>query len=356
MNRLWVRMSLAFAGVIIIVSLVAGLGFYMNARDYLGVVSEAPPEVQAYFEQTRRDSPPFNALPLIIVVTVVAVGAGVWMSRSLSAPLREMEQAAGAIGRQELSARVSPHGSQEMIAVGTAFNDMAAQLEEAESLRQNLLADVAHELRHPIHVLQGNLQAMLDDVYPLNKEEIARLSDQSRLLTTLVDDLRILAQAEAHRLRLEKSASDMAALLKDAAAGYKPLVAAKGIELRVELLGAMPIMEVDPGRMRQVLGNLLGNALLHTPEGGAITVCAEQKESTFLVSVTDTGSGIAADDLPHVFDRFYRADPALSRDTGGSGLGLAIAQAIVIEHGGEITASSPGPGQGSSLVICLPIT
>jgi signal transduction histidine kinase len=168
MNRLWVRLSLAFAGVIIIVSVVAGIGTYMTARDYFGADSEAPPEVQAYFEQNRRDGPPFNSLPVIIVVTVVAVGAGVWMSRSLSAPLREMEQAAGAIGRQELSTRVSPHGSQEMIAVGTAFNDMAAQLEEAESLRQNLLADVAHELRHPIHVLQGNLQAMLDDVYPLS--------------------------------------------------------------------------------------------------------------------------------------------------------------------------------------------
>jgi signal transduction histidine kinase len=356
MNRLWVRLSLAFAGVIIIVSLVAGLGFYMNARDYLGAEAEAPPEVQAYFEQIRRDNRPFNALPAIIVVGAVAVGAGVWMSRSLSAPLREMEEAAGAIGRQELSTRLSPHGSQEMIAVSSAFNDMAAQLEEADSLRQNLLADVAHELRHPIHILQGNLQAMLDDVYPLNKEEIARLSDQARLLTALVDDLRILAQAEAHQLRLEKSATDMAALVKDAASGFKPLVAAKDIEMRVELLGAMPIMEVDPGRMRQVLGNLLGNALLHTPDGGAITVCAEQKESTFLVSVTDSGSGIAAEDLPHVFDRFYRADPARSRDAGGSGLGLAIAQAIVAEHGGEITASSAGPGQGSTLIIYLPIS
>ena len=355
MNRLWVRLSLAFAAVIIIVSVVAGLGSYMTARDYFGSESEAPPEVRAYFEQTGRENAPFNALPAIIVVTAVAVGAGVWMSRSLSAPLREMEEAAGAIGRQELSTRLSPHGSQEMIAVGTAFNDMAAQLEEADTLRQNLLADVAHELRHPIHVLQGNLQAMLDDVYPLNKEEIARLSDQARLLTALVDDLRILAQAEAHQLRLEKSASDMAALVKDATAGFKPLAAAKDIELRVELLGAMPVMEVDPGRMRQVLGNLLGNALLHTPEGGAIKVCAEQKESAFSILVSDTGSGIAAEDLPHVFDRFYRADPARSRDTGGSGLGLAIAQAIVVEHGGEIIVSSAGPGQGSNLVISLPI-
>jgi two-component system sensor histidine kinase BaeS len=204
--------------------------------------------------------------------------------------------------------------------------------------------------------LQGNLQAMLDDVYPLNKEEIARLSDQARLLTALVDDLRILAQAEAHQLRLEKSATDMATLVKDAAAVFKPLTASKDVELRVELLGAMPIMEVDPGRLHQVLGNLLGNALLHTPEGGAITVCAEQREATFLMSVSDTGVGIAAEDLPHVFDRFYRADPARGRDEGGSGLGLAIAQAIVAEHGGEITAGSAGPGQGSALIIYLPVT
>ena len=122
----------------------------------------------------------------------------------------------------------------------------------------------------------------------------------------------------------------------------------------MELLGTMPIMEVDPGRMRQVLSNLLGNALFHTPDGGAIKVCAEQIEAAFSILVSDTGSGIAADDLPHVFDRFYRADPARSRDTGGSGLGLAIAQAIVVEHGGEIIVSSPGPGQGSTFVIHLP--
>jgi signal transduction histidine kinase len=232
---------------------------------------------------------------------------------------------------------------------------MAHQLEEAEYLRSNLLADVAHELRNPLHVLRGNLQAMLDDVYPLNKREIARLVDQTHHLTALVDDLHELAQAEAHQLPLYMEATDIAALLKETTAIFEPMARAKGVSVRVELLGTMPVLAVDPDRMQQVLSNLLANALRFTPKGGAITVTAEQQAGAFCICVRDTGVGIAVEDLPRVFDRFYQADPARNRETASSGLGLAIAKAIVVEHGGRIAAESAGPGQGSRFTIELPL-
>ena len=235
-----------------------------------------------------------------------------------------------------------------------AFNEMAAQLEQAETLRRNLLADVAHELRHPVHVLQGSLQAILDDVYPLNKEEIARLSDQTHHLAVLVNDLHILAQAEAHKLPLLKQITDIGVLVKETVAAFEPLVAAKSITLRVELLGTMPELAVDRARLRQAIHNLLDNALRHSPEGGAITVSVEQAQDTVKVRVHDTGEGIAPDQLPHVFDRFYRTDQARSRDKGGAGLGLAIVKANVEAHDGSVTVTSPGAGQGSTFTISLP--
>jgi signal transduction histidine kinase len=232
---------------------------------------------------------------------------------------------------------------------------MAAQLQQLESLRRNLLADVTHELRHPVHVLQGSLQAILDDVYPCNKEEIARLAEQTHHLTVLVSDLHVLAQAEAHKLPLHKQNTDIAGFVKETVAAFEPLVTAKKVTLRVELLGTMPQIAVDRARLRQGVHNLLDNALRHTPEGGAITVSVEQMRSAVQVCVQDTGDGIAAEQLPYVFDRFYRTDEARSRDRGGTGLGLAIVKANVEAHGGTVTVVSPGLGQGSTFVISLPL-
>jgi signal transduction histidine kinase len=276
------------------------------------------------------------------------------MSHRVTAPLAEMEDAAKAVGRQDFSRRVSLHGSQEIVAVAQALNEMSEQLQQAETLRRNLLADVAHELRHPVHVLQGSLQAILDDVYPCNKEEIARLSDQTHHLTVLVNDLHVLAQAEAHQLPLHKQVTDLAGLVKETASAVKPLVTAKNIDLRVELLGTMPELAVDRARLRQAVHNLLDNALRHTPQGGAITVSVEQIDNLAQVRVQDTGAGIAPDQLPYVFDRFYRTDQARSRDRGGAGLGLAIVRAIAESHGGTVEVTSHIQ-QGSTFTLSLPL-
>jgi signal transduction histidine kinase len=354
MNRLWVRLSLVFTLVVIVVLFVIALTIRLSNAIMTEPLTPPPPEVAAYFERIRAQQTLPPATTVLIVAGLVAVAAGVWMSRSLTAPLAELEEAAQAVGQQDFSQRVPVQGSQELVAVATAFNEMAARLEQAEALRRNLLADVAHELRHPIHVLQGSLQAILDEVYPLSVEEVGRLSDQTHHLARLVDDLHVLAQAEAQQLPLQKQKLDLATLVKETAGLFQPLAANQAITLRVELLGTMPTLAVDPARMRQALHNLLDNALRHTSSGGAVTVSVEQLEQTVQIRVQDTGEGIASQELPNVFDRFYRGDGGQGRDREGAGLGLAIVRAIVQAHGGTVTASSPGHGQGSTFAISLP--
>ncbi|MGD2050327.1 MAG: histidine kinase dimerization/phospho-acceptor domain-containing protein, partial [Chloroflexota bacterium] len=266
MNRLWVRLSLAFGMVVILVSLVFGITARIFIEENMMPDPEMQPEVRTYLRQLRQERNPFNMTTVIIVVGGVAIGAGIMMSRTLTAPMKELGEAAQAIGRQDLSRRITVSGTDEVQVMAIRFNEMVQQLEKAESLRSNLLADVAHELRNPLHVLQGNLQAILDGVYSLSNEEIVRLSDQTRHLTTLVDDLYILAQAEANQLPLYKQETDVAQLVKESAAAYRPLANANDVTLQVELLGSIPSLEVDADRLRQVTNNLLNNALRHSPK------------------------------------------------------------------------------------------
>jgi len=294
-----------------------------------------------------------NLTPYLIGITLLSIAVGILLSRSVSAPLSRLAQAACSIGRRDLSQRVEVHGSQEIQEVAQAFNEMAAELHQAEILRQNLLADVAHELRTPITVIQGNLQAILDDVYELDKAEIAQLYDQTRQLTHLVDDLRELAQAEARQLPLEMIPLDMTVLLADVAAMYEPIAESLSIELRTRIVEGVPLIRGDRARLMQCLQNLLSNAFRHTPKGGVVTLSLQIDPKTVQVSVSDTGSGISPEHLPHVFDRFYRADPARARQTGGTGLGLAITRAFIQAHGGDISATSAGAGQGSTFTIVL---
>lgn len=365
MNRLWVWFSLVILGTILLLFMLP-----IGSRVVVGLFNPDPPLPEEYAEILRAIPPATaqkviaevgRAVTVTILVTlaggsVLALLAGVWLSRTLTAPLGRLETAAGAIASGDLSQRVDPGGSDEMIAVATAFNTMAAQLEKEETLRRNLLADVAHELRNPLHVLQGNLQAILDDVYPLSKEEIAHIHDRTIHLTSLVNDLHDLAQAEAQQLLLNRQETEIATLVKETTAVYQPIAAARGVELRIELLGVLPRLTIDPGRIRQALDNLLHNALRHTADQGHIRVQVEQRaaERQVMIRVEDDGAGIAADSLPYVFDRFYRSDSARSRDVGGVGLGLAITKAIVEAHGGNIHASSDGVGKGSRFTIVLP--
>jgi signal transduction histidine kinase len=355
MNRLWVRMSLAFALVVVIVSVFAVLLVNLAVTYGLREANEVPVEVRRYLEEYRPGVGPVGLTPALIVIGSVAIVAGVWMSRSLTAPMNELGEAAQDIGRQDLSRRVEVHGTAEILVLASRFNEMAADLEAAEGLRRNLLADVAHELRNPLHIMQGNLQAILEGVYEMSDKEIARIYEQTRHLTALVDDLHELSQAEAHQLTMEKQPLEIAPLVKKAAANFQPVASTRQIDLRVELLGAIPQVEADPERLQQVMSNLLSNALRHSPEGGQILVSVQQEGSMVEVAVKDSGAGIANEQLAHVFSRFYRTDSARSREQGGAGLGLAIARAIVQEHGGWIAAQSDGLGKGSTFTFAIPV-
>jgi two-component system OmpR family sensor kinase len=292
-----------------------------------------------------------------LVAGGLGVLLGVAFSRSLAAPLQRLAAAAGAVARRDFSQRVKVEGSAELADLGRAFNDMATALEQSEQQRQSLVADVAHELRTPLSVLQGNLRAILDDVYPLDKAEVARLYDETRLLGRMVEDLQDLALADAGQLRLHLQPSDVAGILRATADSLGLAAEAQEVALSVHIPDEAPLsaVQADPDRLAQVLRNLLVNALRHTPAGGTVTVTAAEKGGVLEVAVADTGEGIAAQDLPYVFDRFWRAERSRARGegvAGGSGLGLSVARSLVEAHGGRIWVESQ-VGQGTTFRFTL---
>jgi len=294
-----------------------------------------------------------------MLVTAVAVGLvglvlGSLLVRQIIAPAGAMSAAAEAIAAGDLSRRVPVATDDEIGRLGRSFNRMAESLARAEALRRDMIADIAHELRTPLSVIQGNLEALLDGVFPLDREHVAAVHEETLLLSRLVSDLRDLALAEAGELRLELSATDVAEVIARTVEGFQAQATEKVVTLTVELPAELPVVMADEQRLAQVLHNLLSNGLRHTPAGGTVTVRADRVGDEVQVAVADTGEGIPPEDLPYVFERFYRVDKSRARTTGGSGLGLAIAKRIVEAHGGRIWARS-WPGAGSTFAFSLPL-
>jgi signal transduction histidine kinase len=294
---------------------------------------------------------------ILIIGAVLAVAVGLAMgallSRSLTAPLQRLAAGARAVAAGDLSHRVKVEGSVEMADVAQAFNDMTTALGESERQRQQMVADVAHELRTPLTVLRGNLRAILDGIYPLDNAEISRLYDETRLLGRLVDDLRELALADAGQLRLNLRPTDLIQVIRSNAENLAPAAELQEVTLTADLPDDLPQVQADPDRVAQILRNLVLNALRHTPANGSVTVSATPVDNTVQIAVTDTGEGIDPADLPHIFERFWRVDPARARP-GGTGLGLSIASSLVAAHGGRIWAEST-LGQGSTFRFTLPL-
>jgi len=305
-------------------------------------------QAQAFLIQVRT-----SLVWAALLAAALSLVLGVLISRLLTAPLGRLTQAAQAVAAGDLSQHVDVRSHDEIGELGRAFNGMTASLAQAEELRRNLMADVAHELRTPLTVVQGNLQAILDGVYPLEMAQVASLYDETRLLTRLVDDLHDLALADAGQLRLERAPVDLVVLARAAVDHFAPAAEAAGVTLELAAADDAPEVEGDAGRLAQVLRNLLSNALRHTPRGGRVSVQVDRAGEWARMRVADTGSGIAPEDLPHVFDRFYRGDRSRSRAGGGAGLGLAIARQLVTAHGGHIEVSSPS-GAGTTFTITLP--
>lgn len=277
-----------------------------------------------------------------------------FLSRRITSPIGALVKAARRLGRGDLSQRVQLRGEGEVAALAQAFNSMAVDLEHAEQLRLNLVADVAHELRTPLSNIQGYLEAIRDGVIKPDDATIQSLNEEAVLLSGLVNELQELSLAEAGELKLIYQAEDTTNLIKQAVTPWQPQLLTKEISLSLDLPDNLPLAYIDWQRVQQVLHNLLENAVTHTGRGGNITVAAAKQGDWVEISVSDTGEGIPAEDLPNIFERFYRVDKSRARATGGSGLGLTIAKRLVEAHGGKITVQSK-LGKGSCFSFTLPI-
>lgn len=289
-----------------------------------------------------------------LAVVAAAALAGWAAAGRFTGPLAGLAQAARNLGPRDLGYRVpEPETGDEVGELAREFNRMAARLEREDAARRQMLADVAHELRHPVAVIQGQLELWQDGVRPVSAEHLAALQDEVLRLGRLIHDLEDLSLAEAGALTLDRQQVRPEAVVGPVLANFEPAAEAQGVTLEAALAPEAPAVLADPQRLRQVLVNLVSNALRHTPDGGRITVSAAGKAGGLELAVTDTGTGIAPEDLPHVFERFYKADRSRTRRGSGAGLGLAITRSLVQLHGGTIRAES-APGRGSRFVVELP--
>ncbi|MGD2162597.1 MAG: ATP-binding protein [Anaerolineales bacterium] len=283
----------------------------------------------------------------------LALVLGLLLSRTLSRPIRELTRATKAVAQGELHQQVPVRSTDEIGELARSFNQMSRDLARAQSLRQQMTADIAHELRTPLSVILSHVDAIEEGILQPTPETLHVIREETTQLSRLVEDLRTLSRADAGELSMTLILANPGDLLSKTAASHRPLAAEKGIDLDVDTDVDLPPIQVDPERINQVLDNLLSNALRHTPEGGSIRLFARKADEGVELVIVDSGPGIASEALPHVFERFYRADSARGRDLGGSGLGLAIARSIVESHAGHIRAESE-PGKGAAFIVWLP--
>jgi signal transduction histidine kinase len=300
-----------------------------------------------------------TAISIGVALGVSALAALVvtwYFSRRVQRSVAEVSLAAAAVADGRYDFRVSPPQlGDDFDSLARAFNQMAGRLESVETTRRRLFGDLAHEIRTPVSVLEAYLEAVEDGVKTLDRETITMLRDQTHRLVRFSDDVAALARAEESRASIAPTSVAPATLIESAANVAADRYAAKGVTLASHVDGDLPQLFADPQRLAQVLGNLLDNALRHTPHGGQVDIAATADHDDLTITVTDDGDGIIAEHLPHVFERFYRVDAARDREQGGAGIGLAIAKALVEAHHGRITASSSGPGTGTTFTITLPV-
>jgi len=291
---------------------------------------------------------PWLPVPLLVVGLLAAVFLAGRAVRRTAAPIGDVMEAADRVAGGDYGARVEARGPGEVRRLARSFNQMAERLEANEAQRRRLLADVTHELRTPLSVIRGNLEGMLDGLYPADEAHLGPVLEEAAVMARLLDDLQTLSTAEAGVLRLHRERVDPGSLVHDAVAAFQARADAAGVRLHGRAAAGLPELDVDPVRIGQVLANLLSNAVRHTPRGGSVVVAVEPAPGGCAFAVSDTGAGIDARSLPHVFDRFVK-----SADSRGAGLGLAIARSLVEAHGGTITAESR-PGRGTTMRFLLP--
>jgi signal transduction histidine kinase len=310
------------------------------AADVLGLVNLSPGQLAL-------------AAPVAGLVFLAAVygafRAGYALRRTV-VPVGDLIEAANRVAEGDYSARVVERGPGEVSSLAHTFNSMVERLQTNEELRRRLLADVTHELRTPLTVIQGNLEGLLDGVYPVEESRLNALLEETWVMSRLINDLRTLSLVESGALQLQREPVNLEELARSAALAFQVQADRAGVVLLVEAEPGMHDIDADAERVRAVIENLIANALRFTPEGGKVLVrCVRESEELVSITVSDTGRGIPQEDLPHIFDRFYK-----SSDSRGMGLGLAIARSLVEAHGGEISAESQ-PGKGTTVRFSLPV-
>lgn len=347
-----IGVSVAMALTMVVVAAVAG-----------------PPLFKAHMQEAGHDSPEllthsqeaFNTagtLALGMGLAIAATGAiivSVLITRGLRRSLTDLGEAAARISDGDYRLRVQPAESRELATLADSFNSMAGKLAGVEGSRRRLLTDLAHEIRTPLASMEVCVESLEDGAIDPGPAAWQILSSQIDRISRLADDLGQVSAAEEGRLNLEPRPSDPNGLAETAVLAAKDGFERKQVELELHPFRDDPLLaEADPARIGQVLGNLLSNALRHTPSGGRVDVGVTDDGDWVSVQVTDNGDGISAEHLPRIFERFYRVDAARDRDHGGTGVGLAISRAIARGHGGDLTATSAGPGKGTSLTLRLP--
>jgi signal transduction histidine kinase len=342
-GRLFFRFLFSFGLLALLFAALLSVPFLLFSRDLPG-----PPGMHVALRGL------ICVFSLLFVLFVAASARRLFLS--IATPLGEVMEAADAVAGGDLTARVPETGGGIFRQLSRSFNHMAVELERSDEQRRRLTADVAHELRNPLHIIRGNLEGILDGVYTPDGTHIANTLDETRLLSRLVDDLQTLSLAEAGRLDLVFEPVELAELIADVRTSFSGQAENQGIDLVADLPESAGFLRIDGDheRLQQVLGNLVANALRYTSPGGTIRIGALPAADGAILTVEDTGAGIPAEDLPHIFDRFWKGDRSRTRLPGaGSGLGLAIAKQLVRAHGGTIEVRS-APGAGTRFTIRLP--
>lgn len=281
---------------------------------------------------------------------LIAVVMGVLLAGGLVKPIRRLTNASRALSSGDLQQQVPVTSQDELGQLTDTFNQMSSELVRADQQRKRMTADITHDLSTPLQIISGYMEMLEEGNVTLTPQRIEIIKTEVDHLRRLVSDLTTLAQVEAGGLDIQAQPVDPSLLLERIYHAYQPIVARQGVDLALDIAGPLPPIRVDEGRLVQVLKNLVENALRYTPKGGKITLGASQN-NTVQIFVKDNGSGIDAEDLPYVFDRFYRADKARGGNSGKMGLGLAICKALVTAQGGKVYAESAGRGQGTSMIL-----
>jgi len=344
-----------FTGAITLALVAAAVGPTIFRRHLAQISGQVDAEANRHVEQAYASASTVSFGIALLVALAAALAVSAYVARRVARPVRQLAAATADIAEGRYTAQVqAPRLGGEFDTVAASFNAMAARLADVEQTRRRMLADLGHELRTPVATIEAYLDAAEDGVAVDDEDTLSVLRNQTARLRRLTDDIAAVSRAEDRRGDLHLVRISPADLVRAAVTAVRPRYAMNGVILTEKIASDLCDIDADPERIGQVLGNLLDNALRHTPPGGSVIVIAGHHADGVRFTVADTGEGIAAEHLPHLFERFYRADAARDRGRGGSGIGLAIVRALVHEHGGRVAAHSEGLGTGATFHVTLP--